>query len=66
MNKILRDKEVRLDDLPDDFDIEGLPPDVELIFEEYFPELEDEFWEVDDISDFMKRKEHDGQESENI
>ncbi len=52
MDKILREKEVRLDDLPDDFDIESLPSDVELIFEEHFPELEDEFWEVDDISGF--------------
>ena len=51
MDKILREKEVRLDDLPDDFDIESLPSDVELIFEEHFPELEDEFWEVDDISE---------------
>lgn len=56
MDKILREKEVRLDDLPDDFDIESLPSDVELIFEEHFPELEDEFWEMDDISDFMKKR----------
>lgn len=47
MNKILETKEVKLNDLPDDFDIESLPPDVELIFEEDFPELDDEFWEED-------------------
>lgn len=45
MNKILRNREVRFDELPDGFDVSTLPEDIDIIFEESFPELEDEFWE---------------------
>lgn len=45
MNKILKSKEVRFDELPEDFDASTLPEDTDIIFEESFPELEDEFWE---------------------
>ncbi len=48
LSKTLREKEVKFDEIPDDFDIESLPDDVEIIFEEHFPELEDEFWEDED------------------
>lgn len=46
--KILREKEIKFDEIPDDFDIESLPDDVEIIFEEHFPELENEFWDDND------------------
>ena len=48
MNKIIREKRVKFNDLPDDFDVSFLPEDTEIIVEEHFPELENEFWEEDD------------------
>lgn len=48
MNRILNEKEVNFSDLPDGFDIESLPGDTEIIFDEEFPESEDEFWEEKD------------------
>lgn len=45
MNRILEDREVKFDELPEDFDISLLPEDVEIIFEEDFEELDDDFWE---------------------
>ena len=48
MNKILETREVKFSDLPDDFDIESLPEDIEIIFDEEFPEMEDSFWEGDE------------------
>ena len=48
MNKILKTKEVKFSELPDDFEIENLPDDVEIIFEENFPEMDDSFWEDED------------------
>lgn len=48
LNRILKERKVKLDEIPDDFDIESLPDDIEIIIEEHFPELEDEFWEDED------------------
>lgn len=49
MNRILKDRKVKIDELPEDFDISSLPGDVEIIFDSIFeddsPELDDEFWE---------------------
>lgn len=45
MSKILREKEVKLSELPDDFDIESLPADIDLIFDDDDPTALDEFWE---------------------
>ena len=45
MNKILREKEVKLSELPDGFDIESLPKDIVLIFDDDDPTMEDEYWE---------------------
>lgn len=45
MNKILKEREVEFNDLPDGFDIESLPEDVEIIFRDEFPDMEDDFWE---------------------
>lgn len=45
MNKILEEKKVKISEMPDDLDIESLPDDVELILDESFPELDDEFWD---------------------
>lgn len=43
-----KEREVNFDDIPDGFDIESLPKDVEIIFKEDFPDLDDEFWEEDE------------------
>lgn len=48
MNKILKERKVKFDEIPDEFDIESLPKDIEIIFEEHFPELEDDFWDDND------------------
>lgn len=48
MNKILKTREVKFSELPDDFDVESLPEDVEIIFDEEFPELDDSFWDDDE------------------
>lgn len=45
MEKIIREKKVKISEIPDDLDIENLPKDTEIILDEDFPELEDEFWE---------------------
>lgn len=45
MSKIKREKKISFDELPDNFDVSLLPEDTEIIFEEHFPELEDEYWE---------------------
>jgi hypothetical protein len=50
MSRILKEREVNIDDLPEDFDIESLPEDVEIIFDGIFEgdTLDDEFWEEDE------------------
>lgn len=48
MNKILREKEIKLSELPDDFDIESLPGDITLIFDDDDPTASDEYWEDDE------------------
>ena len=45
MNRILKTREVKFSDLPDGFDVESLPKDVEIIFDEEFPEFDDSFWD---------------------
>lgn len=45
MNKVLEKKEVRISEMPDDLDIAALPDDIEIILDEDFPDLDDEFWE---------------------
>lgn len=45
MSKILKEKEVKLSELPDDFDIESLPDDIALIFDDDDPIMDDEYWE---------------------
>ena len=45
MSKILREREVKLSELPDDFDIESLPEDITLIFDDDDPTMDDDFWE---------------------
>lgn len=48
MNKILKEKKVKISELPDDLDIESLPEDTELILDEDFPDLKDGFWDEED------------------
>ncbi len=48
MNKILKEKKIKISEIPDDLDIESLPGDVEIILDEDFPDLEDDFWEEDE------------------
>lgn len=45
MNRILQDKEVKFSELPDGFDIESLPKDAIIIFDDDDPTVEDEYWE---------------------
>ncbi len=45
MNKIYKEKKIKMSEIPDDLDIESLPEDVEIIFDEDFPEMEDSYWE---------------------
>ena len=45
MNKIYKEKKIKMSEIPDDLDIESLPEDVEIILDEYFPEMEDSYWE---------------------
>ena len=47
MNRILKEKEVKISEIPDDFDIESLPEDVTLIFDDDDPTMDDEYWEDD-------------------
>lgn len=47
MNKILKEKKMKINEMPDDLDMESLPEDVEIILDEDFPELEESFWEED-------------------
>ncbi len=48
MSKIIKEKQIKISEMPDDLDIEDLPDDVEIILDEDFPELEDDFWEEDE------------------
>lgn len=48
MNKIFKEKKIKISEIPDDLDIENLPGDVEIILDENFPDLEDDFWEEDE------------------
>ncbi len=48
MNKILKEKKIKISEMPDNLNLEDLPGDVEIILDEDFPELEDSFWEEDD------------------
>lgn len=45
MNKIYKEKKIKMSEIPDDLDIESLPKDVEIILDEDFPEMEDSYWE---------------------
>ena len=45
MNKIYKEKKIKMSEVPDDLDIESLPEDVEIILDEEFPEMEDSYWE---------------------
>lgn len=45
MKKILKSKNVKISEMPDDLDIESLPEDIEIILDEDFEELDDDFWE---------------------
>lgn len=45
MNKIYKEKKIKMSEIPDDLDIELLPEDVEIILDEDFPEMEDSYWE---------------------
>ena len=38
MNKIYKEKKIKMSEIPDDLDIESLPEDVEIILDEDFPE----------------------------
>lgn len=48
IDKIIREKKIKISELPDDLDLEELPDDVEIILDDDFPELEDDFWEEDE------------------
>ena len=48
MNKIVKEKKIKISELPDDLNLEDLPDDVEIILYEEFPDLEDDFWEDDE------------------
>lgn len=48
MNKIVKEKKIKISELPDDLNLEDLPDDVEIILDEEFPDLEDDFWEDDE------------------
>ena len=48
MSKIIKEKKIKISEMPDDLEVEDLPDDVEIILDENFPELEDEFWEDDE------------------
>ena len=41
MDRILKERKVKFDEIPEGFDIESLPEDIEII-------LEDSFWEDED------------------
>ena len=45
MNKIYKEKKIKMSEIPDDLDIESLPEAVEIILDEDFPEMEDSYWE---------------------
>ena len=45
MNKIYKEKKIKMSEIPDDLDIESLSEDVEIILDEDFPEMEDSYWE---------------------
>lgn len=51
MNRILKNREIRFDKLPEDFDISSLPEDVILIFDSIFEstdqESDDDFGDED-------------------
>ena len=48
MDKIKKEKKIRISEIPDDLDITSLPEDTEIILDEHFPELENEFWDDND------------------
>ncbi len=50
MNKVLKERVIKISEMPDDLDIESLPDDIEFILDEDFPELDDKYWEEDDES----------------
>lgn len=46
MNKIVKEKEIKFSDLPDDIDLESLPKDLVIIFDDdNDPSMHDEYWE---------------------
>lgn len=48
ISKILKEREVKISELPDGFDIESLPADITLIFDDDDPAMEDDFWRDND------------------
>lgn len=48
MSKIIKEKKINISEMPDDLDVEDLPDDVEIVLDEEFPDLEDDFWEDDE------------------
>lgn len=45
MNRVLKEKQIKISEMPDELDLEDLPDDVEIVLDENFPELEDAFWD---------------------
>ncbi len=45
LSKALKEKKVKLSELPDGFDIESLPSDTIFIFDDDDPSATDEYWE---------------------
>lgn len=45
LDRIIKDKKIKISELPDDLEIASLPEDTEIILDEYFPDLEEDFWE---------------------
>lgn len=45
MDRVLKEKQIKISEMPDDLDLEDLPDDVEIVLDENFPELEDAFWD---------------------
>lgn len=48
LKRILKEKKIKISEMPDDLNLEDLSDDVEIILDEDFPELEDDFWEDDE------------------
>ncbi len=51
LSKALKEKKVKLSELPDGFDIESLPSDTIFIFDDDDPSATDEYWENEEWED---------------